>query len=342
MRLFWETMVHLIGTDYFGQRHLAALRQALGDETVAAMNTTVFEGPRLDVAALRTVCDTLPFLSPRRLVIVRRLFAWLGQSGEGREASAARREVEQALLAYLPQLPATTDLVFQEEELPRAGALLAYIEAHGTVVAPRTLRGEELTDWIAHRLAEEGCRASPEAVQLLATYAGEDLAALDREIVKVATYAAGQTLTAEAVRRLVPDARQADIFDLVDALGRRDRVTALRALRQLLQEGEPPAYILVMLGRQLRLLLQARELYDQGRREREIAGALHLPRFVAEKLTRQAAHFRREPLLRLLRALVALDAALKSGQIDGALGLELFLLEALSGPTGARSTAAGG
>ena len=61
------------GEDEFSQsEELAGLRSRLAgdDPAMAELNTSTLDGTRLTLGELRHVCDSVPFMSDRRLVIV--------------------------------------------------------------------------------------------------------------------------------------------------------------------------------------------------------------------------------------------------------------------------------
>jgi hypothetical protein len=105
----------LHGKEEFGlSEELASLRARLadGDQAMAQLNTTILEGTNLTLGELRHDCDTIPFMSDRRLVIVHGLLSWLAQGKGGTEPgapksqeSASRRSFLEALTAYLPLMP---------------------------------------------------------------------------------------------------------------------------------------------------------------------------------------------------------------------------------------------
>jgi len=73
---------------------------------------------------------------------------------------------------------------------------------------------------------------------------------LDQEILKLVIFANGErAITTEDVDGLVPYAQAAIVFDMVDALGRRDGSTAARTLHGLLDAGEHPLGLLAMVAR---------------------------------------------------------------------------------------------
>jgi len=81
----------------------------------------------------------------------------------------------------------------------------------------------------------------------------------------------------------------------------------------------------VMIQRQFRLLLQAREVIDQGGDAREIMKQLKLHPFVSEKLNNQARRFDLQQLETVYRRLLDMDEGIKTGQIDADLALQTFV-----------------
>ena len=160
----------------------------------------------------------------------------------------------------------------------------------------------------------------------LAALVGADLRLLDQEIVKLATYTAGEhPITTVDVDVLVPYAQAAVVFDLVDALGRRDGKTAARTLHRLLDAGEHPMGLLAMIVRQFRFLIQVKELKAEGANPQTISKTLGIHPFPARKLHNQATYFTGEQLEVVYRHLLDSDVAIKSGEIAADVALDLLV-----------------
>jgi len=332
----------LYGADEFSrQEALAQMKHKLGDPTTASLNTTLLDGRSLTLADLQAACDTVPFLADKRLVIVEGLAARWERRGpvaaegaaEPKPLAKSDRELEEALQSYLGQLPASTRLVFVDDEVSASNPLLRLAKAQGGYVKEYPpLRGRELHAWIAERVKRKGGRITNEAVAALAVFVGENLRLLDQEIEKLLTYAGpGRDVQKADVEALVPYAREARIFDLVDAIGQRQREPALRLLHQMLDEGTAPAYLMVMFARQFRMLLQARELLDGGAGKEAIVAALKLHPFVADKVLLQARNFTLEHLEHIYRRLLDADVAMKTGRTEETVALDLLVVELTGG-----------
>ena len=308
------------GTDEFTRAEtLADFRRRLGPPDTVDLNTTLLEGRSLTLGELRHACDAIPFLAEKRLVIVTGMLARI----------AAQKKLVDDLVDYLPRLPETTRLVFVEQKpLPVSHPILklARQEERGYVKRFDPPAAKNLPRWVEERVREQGGEIEPQAAHQLAAVVGADLRLLDQEIVKLITYTnAERAITKDDVDTLVPYAQVAIIFDLVDALGRRDGRTAARTLHSLLDAGEHPLGLLAMIVRQFRLLIQVKELQAEGVNTPAIAKTLGLHSFPAGKLCNQATYFTGAQLEAVYRHLLETDVAIKSGKIETEVALDLLV-----------------
>jgi DNA polymerase-3 subunit delta len=186
-----------------------------------------------------------------------------------------------------------------------------------------------LERWIVARVRQHGGAIHPNAAAMLATDVGEDLRLLEMEIIKLLTYANfARPIEPADVELLTPYAAQADIFALVDAIGHRQGKTAAILLRKKLDAGDEPLYLLGMVVRQIRLLIQVKENLEGGYRPDEIARRAKMHPYVAGKLARQAQNLKLAQLEALYRQLLEADIAIKTGRIEPAVALDLLVAEA--------------
>lgn len=317
------------GADEFTRTEtLADFKRRLGSPDMVALNTTILEGASLTLAELRHVCDAIPFMAEKRLVVVNGLLTRLTPRKD-RELSAAQKEFLAALADYLLHLPETTRLVFIEDQaLPANHPILqlAQKDERGYIKQFDPPEARALPGWIEKRVRKRGGEIEPQAAQQLAALVGTDLRLLDQEIIKLVTYAnAERPITKADVDALVPYAQAAVVFDLVDALGRRDGRAAARTLHRLLDMGEHPLGLLAMIVRQFRLLIEVAELKGKGATAQDIAQQLGVHPYPARKLYDQAASFTAAQLETVYRHLLDTDKAIKSGEIEAEVALDLLV-----------------
>ncbi|MCL4425165.1 MAG: DNA polymerase III subunit delta [Firmicutes bacterium] len=197
----------------------------------------------------------------------------------------------------------------------------------GRVIECQPLRGRELLFWTQRRARELGKSLSDETAVLLTTYAGGELSLLASQLDKLADYVgSAREIKVADVQAAVRKGSEARIFDLVDHLSRRETPRALGDLRELLRLGEPPARLLFMLARQVRLLLMTKLLLGTGLPAELISERLAVHPFVGQKLLAQAASFTEEELEAGLKHLLVADVALKESRQPADLLLEILIL----------------
>ncbi|MBI4770898.1 MAG: DNA polymerase III subunit delta [Chloroflexi bacterium] len=324
------TVYLLHGDDEFGLAEFVReqLILRLGDPTAAELNLTRFEGKSVNLSELRGACAAMPFLAARRLVLVTDYLRPLTEHAGG------KREAE-ALVEFFPQLPPTTALVFVEHRnLPRSSPVFKWAQSAGEAAFVRQFdlpRGGALISWILKRAKAAGGEFTPPAAQALAIAVGEHPRLVDAEILKLLTYVNFERPVAPAdVERLTPYAAEANIFEMVDALGRGEGQIALRELHRLLEDRDRvEGYFMVfgMIVRQFRLLLQTRELLESGARAGDVARELGLHPYPAGKLAQQARNFTLPALEGIYRRLLAVDEGYKTGKIEGITALDTLVAE---------------
>lgn len=319
------------GEDEFSHSEtLAEFKEKMGDPGLAELNTTVFDGSKVTLGELQHACGSVPFMADRRLVIVEGLLARLESKGEERALAAWQKEYLEGLTQYLRRLPETTRLVFVENKsISQSNPVhrLALAEKRGHVREFKPPQGRELNRWIEERVRKKGGQINPTATETLTTFVGNDLRLLDQEIEKLIAYVdEARPISEDDVRLLVSYVREASVFEMVDALGQRDGQQAAKLLHQLLDEGEHPLALLGMIVRQFRIIIQVKDLSERGLSQQDIAARLRLHHFVVKKAVRQAMNFSMEQLEAIYGKLLETDVAIKTGQMDEVLALDMLVV----------------
>ena len=333
-------MIYVLqGEDDFSKKQfLENLREGIGTPDLLEANTNTLAGAGLTLAHLEAVCNAVPFLAERRLVIVEGL---LGQFDNMRADRPRRRpssgkdalEAWEGLIESLNQTPPTTLLVFMEGRLRRDNPILKQVASAAQVQEFPVPRGERLESWIRQRVDDAGAKITPQAVRRLADLVGGDLWILSGEIEKLALYAGEDAIDEEAVESLVVHAREASIFKAVDTILDGRSSVAIELVNLLRLNGAEVSYIITMLARQLRLILLTQELRAQRLPRSELGRRLGLTVDFAIRQTEE--HARRhdpERVTAMYRRLLETDLAIKTGELSEDLALETLVVELSGGP----------
>jgi DNA polymerase-3 subunit delta len=198
----------------------------------------------------------------------------------------------------------------------------------------------EMSSWIREEAAARGGKVSVKGANALITATGGDLWQIDKELNKLINYKTGQKsslpasgmpvggdeISDEDVEQLVKGQFEDNIFALTDAIGSRQRSLAVKLLEEEFLSGANELYVLSMIVRQVKIIIQARAALDKGMPSRAMAAELKLNPFVASKAADQARNFKMDDLKKILSGLIDIDFAVKTGR--GEAGVMLGLLVA--------------
>lgn len=275
---------------------------------------------QLDIEQLMTDCMTLPFLSKRRLILVRR--SGVFQSGALDEVRAGR------LMALFEKLPDTVCLIFAEEKVDRRQKkMMRSIEAAGVLGEILHEQPAVLSGWIRKGLARHGIAIDAAAAENLMDRCELDMRQINQELSKLKHYClgSGQKQVDHALldELCIPDMR-GTIFNITDAVSSGDTAGALRLLHVLTDRREAPQMILFMLARHFKQLMFALDSENAGQLAQQ-AGVLP---FVAERLMRQCRRFSWAKLDALYAACFETDQSIKTGRLDELTALEILVAQA--------------
>ena len=298
-------------------RALKRLEEAFRSEAGEAPFKVVQEAQEVGLAEFLDQARVAPLWGPGQLLVLRRVDQY---------PPAALK----AITPFLDHPPPRALVVLLAEDLKARdlgkNPVWARLQKAEAALGFYRLKEGELCQWLAQEAEALGKTLTLAAAQRLVEIVGGNLAELSQELEKLALFAGEEkTLTPGLVVQLASHSRTYSIFALVDALGEPGAPKRLAALDHLLDLGEPPAKILGMLARQLRLLIRLKE--SPGGATPELARSLNLPQGVLKKLAQQANRFSAAALRGHLFLLHQSDLQLKTSTANPRLWLEWCLLQ---------------
>jgi len=315
----------IYGTEsYMMNEFIERLQEKLVQPEHREMAIVRFDTGETPIDTIVDEAETLPFLVPSKIVLVRDqvLFA------SGKESAKTEHRPER-LLSYMEQPLESTVLVFivPQEKLDERKKTVKAAKAKDWVVSFASLQPDELLRWLVKRAGSQGRSLGADAADELLRRVGTDMHALAAETDKLCLHAGqGGAVTLESVRTLVPMATEQNVFKLTEELAALRTAEAISLYHDLLKQREEPIKLMALLVRQFRNMLYVKELGGQGYSPQQMASQIGLHPYAVKITAEQARKFSLERLASLLGELAELDYAMKSGRVDKALGLELFLL----------------
>lgn len=296
---------------YLKKQYRDKLKEAIcGDDT---MNYAYFEGKGIQVQEVISMAETMPFFAEQRLVVV--------------ENSGFFKNANEKMVEYIEHVPETTILVFVEEETDKRGKLFKKVKELGYVSEMAEQTPATLGKWIVGLLGAEGKKITREALDYFLAASGTDMNHIHAELQKLMSYAMDrEEITIEDINEVCSTQTVSKIFDMIDAMGNKNRTQTLKLYYDMIEVKEPPMRILYMLARQFNIMLQVKELKRNGVDSKEIAGKLALAPFVVNKAVRQVERFKTREIKQALAQCVKVEEDVKNGRLEDKIAVEMILI----------------
>ena len=189
------------------------------------------------------------------------------------------------------------------------------------------LIGQQLRSWARKELTKRKCEIEENALEKLIEFIGNDLWRFSNEIQKLSSFKS--RIDMDAVLLLVKPKIETDIFKTIDCIAAKKTKTALKLIRQHLEDGENPLYLFSMMTFQFRNLLLVKSLEKEGTHHGNpyvMAGKLGMHPFVFSKTMRQVNFFTLEELKKIYRKIFQADLDIKTGKVQPDAALDLFIV----------------
>ena len=288
------------------KRSAAALAEQLASPDLGDFGTEIIDGcaDNAEQAASRIratveALQTLPFMGGSKLVWLKNANC-LADSPIGRSASvqAALEQLCDVISSDLT--PGVTFLISATEVDKRRSFYKALgkcseLQVFDRLDSTRSGWEEEATELVRQRADKRNLTFEDEALELFVLMTGGDTRQIENELEKIELYRGPKAqISAADVRELVPMSRAGVIFDLGNALARRDLERALDLVRRLLDQGETAiGILLVAVLPTVRNLLLAKDLMERHRMSRPhapftfISALNRLPQSATQHLPRK-------------------------------------------------------
>lgn len=297
-------LVHLlVGSErFFVDRAISALRRAVFGEKRDRLNEESFFGRTTTAIRIVETAKTLPMLAKMRFILVRGV----------ENLPDAQFDT---LASYFENPSPSTCLVLTAEKLDGRTKLARIAKKQGFWTDVDPLKANQLRTFAVAEAKARGHELKPDAAGALIDAIGNDLAAIDDALERLSLFVGtGAPIGLRAIEACVSRIRVESIWALVDAVGLKNRETALQAANSLLSNGEPALRVLAMIARQLRMIARMRHALASGLSPQEAAKEAGAPPFKARELTTAAKQFQNAQLASAFRVLANTDIALKSSR----------------------------
>ncbi len=258
---------------------------------------------------------SLPFLSDKRLVIVKR-------------ADKLEQVEQKKLIAFLQKPVATTCLIFVTTgKVNLKTAFYANLGEVGESVVFWPLFDNQVPVWVKSKIKEKNKTITEDAVAYLQEAVGNELMKLSSQIEKLVIYSgANNKITLAEVKEVIADIKSVDIYKMIDAISEKNKAISLKILSKLIQEGEEPVKLLWNIAFRFRNFLKAQILLERKVAPKDVTSQLGINNFLDKNFIKQTNNFSKYKIIEEFKNILKADISLKTGTDDPQLILELLVL----------------
>ena len=268
------------------------------------------------------------FLASKKLIIIKGLLK-----------QVISKELANVVLEYLEKFKNDEDeniIVFYENNLPHSRKnalsgnklkLFQKLNSFKYSQEFKKLPDYKVIEWIQGKFKEEDKNIDKKLANKMLALVGNRLRLLSNEISKISSYNKEQDIEEESIDKLVSASLNDDIFLFSDKLANKKKIEAVKLLNEQLQSGANPVYLLTMIIRQFRILLQIKAALEENIPQASLAKHLFLHPFIIKKSIASAQLYSLEELKLIYQKLLSLEKKIKSSRLKPQTLLNLFVLD---------------
>lgn len=272
----------------------------------------------ISLGDLITLFETLPFMSEKRLIFCDR-------------AEQFQDEDWEKLNPFLSHPVESTVFVCFFEKKDGRKKHFKILKEKAIELSAESLRPWELEPWLDFISTKEGLEFSPESKTLFSHLVGTNLMEIQLELKKLKQYMGKNKKVLEKdIMACTSRLKTESIFELTDAIGRKDIVQALSSLAYLLEQNQSEIGVLSVVARHIRILSKLKLGAQQKMSKTQLAHRAGVSPYFLKNYLNQTPLWSEQQIHQAMSALLSADKALKSSPVSPHIWLENFILKVCS------------
>ncbi len=311
------------------------LKQGLLNPVTASLDCSVFSEDSIDLDSIMISCDTPPMMSTRKLVIVDDCDILSSQTPRDMDADEVRK-----LIDYFSEIPDSTMLVFTSGKVNKAKPVYKAIAKSGIVYDFTPLDDGTLGGWMAKRFSAAGREASRSDMVNFARICGYGdpernytLFNLENDLKLIFSLYDKKELSLRDMLAAAQGQDEVNSFRILDCAFNQNKGKALEILHASIDSQAPSkemSAVLSFLGlliSQLEIMVEGTERSEEGQNSYQIIKEMGVNEYRYKKAMGSCRGKKASELRRALDKAFEIEKNMKSGNMDGRTGLELFIAQ---------------
>jgi len=236
------------------------------------MNLSKFDGKDIDVEAVVSLAETMPFFAEARVICIQDSGWFKGKS---------------VLEERAAEFPKSTVFIFVEENVSEKSPMFKFIKDRGVCEEVRSMNEVELVNTVQAYFRSKNKMISAFNASYFVQTVGCDMANVQSELYKLTAYCADkQEVTKEDIDEICHPVLETKVYALVDKIIDGKREESLKLYGNMLEEQEDVKSVLGYIISSYSQLYMTARLADEGSSADEIVREVRMRDFVAKKYLR--------------------------------------------------------
>lgn len=300
---------------YIIEDTLKQITELIVDPSTEDFNLNRYDASVHPVIELLDSARTLPFMSDRRVIIVKGIKPKKPKEEEEEDKEEEDFIGNSCLINYLESPYKATCMIFvsYEAQMDQRRKFFKNIQKNGKTLNCQKLNSKRAADWIRDKAKSKDFQIEYAAAEELADACNNNLKRIENELGKIFLYCGkNRFINVNTVCTVAGNNKINSIFDLTKAIGNKDLKLSLATLENLLYNGSHPLPILGMISRQFRLIWQAKASIKKNVPKNEIGKKIGVHSHYVGEYISQANSFSQEDLISTFERLLKADIEIKS------------------------------
>lgn len=328
-----ENSYILVGLDeLLIKEGIESIIDSILDESFKDLNLIRLDGNNLNFDDFMNACETLPFMSDKKVVLLNRTNIFRDKLDKESE------KLYKQCVEYFQNTPDHCVLIAYmtlKDKRDRVNRLskLKKLEKNSCIVSVEKLKGVKLQQKVGRIFQKYNKNIGKIELKYFCDSVENNFDIIEREIDKIVNYVGEREITRRDIESLLPPRYEDDIFDLVELISMKKPKQAIDLMDELIGRGQDPIFILNQIREQFQKLHRAKIRLAEGYRVQDIkkdfleANRINLPDFVIEKFINQGKKFSSKQLNKCINLCLYTEKKLKSNSnLNKKIELELMII----------------
>lgn len=308
-------IIFLYGLDtYRSSKKLNEIVEHYKEINKSGLNLKYLDLEEKDYEDLREITQSASMFIEKKLIILKN--------------TSSNKEFQTNFFKNIEEIDKSKDIIvlYEEGEAPK-DKFFKKIQKLSQSQEFNPLENQQLRNWTKKEINRLGTNIRDGALDKLINFVDNDLWQMENEIKKLVAFKIkddNSEISDKDVELLVKPKIETDIFETIDAIASRDKKRALQFLKDHLEEGDSPFYLLSMINFQFRNILIIKDLTEKGLSPYNLKG---VHPYAIRKGLSLSRRFNLAELKTIYKKLFEVDLALKTGKIDPETALDLLITE---------------